>query len=456
MTSVKQQQVNVSKTESLVLIKNMIRISVSSICYFRDIFPVDCYKNKQYGNVQIHQLQGAQKNEDGEIVVKHKDAFLLTQWLEKGVFSALEAEYLRSMVFAIYTKHPKTHADLLMESYEFKVSYAGPGRSAKLNDTELFSKDSVKNQAAKFIRQLTEFTSTLDELPVDRWLTVQLKYEPHAPDDYEPEFFGPAASSILSGLRLPLVINVGSIQTANLDMRVKFAGLESLLFDDLCKESQSICVNQREDVKETPRILLGKSHQVSVASEEGSRVDQKQQHSPAELEEDFDRMEVTDSPKSSSMKDKVKNFILKEKCPIISRCAVHLGLSVDNVRRAFQDLQADGFLTMKGRAYVINSSRNDARAVPPAIIALDEEKKQLIDTQTPAIIEDLDEFTPDATRLETALDTSFAPPPKVQVTIRKQESVPLVSSTSTVSVSRDVVKERDVSLHAYNVENASP
>jgi hypothetical protein len=79
------------------------------------------------------------------------------------------------MIFAIYTSHPKTKADLLLESYEFRVSYAGLGRSAKLNDTELYSKESVKHQAAKFIRSLTEFTSTLGELPPERWLTVQLK-----------------------------------------------------------------------------------------------------------------------------------------------------------------------------------------------------------------------------------------------------------------------------------------
>jgi hypothetical protein len=151
-----------------------MRISISSICFVRDLFPGDCFKNKPYGNVDIHQLQGARKDDDGEIVVTHSDAFLLTQWLEQGVFHALEQEYLSSVTFAIYCKHPITKEDLLLETYEFKTTYQAEG-AAKVNDVALVSKESVKNQAAKFIRSLTEFSGTLDALPDTCWITLQLK-----------------------------------------------------------------------------------------------------------------------------------------------------------------------------------------------------------------------------------------------------------------------------------------
>ena len=151
-----------------------MRISISSICFVRDIFPRGCFKNKPYGNVDIHQLQGAKKEENGDIIVTHPDAFLLTQWLEQGVFHALEQEYLSSMTFAIYSRHPITKDDILLESYEFKTTYQGEG-SAKLNNISLVSKESVKGQAAKFIRSLTEFSGTLDTLPDNCWITLQLK-----------------------------------------------------------------------------------------------------------------------------------------------------------------------------------------------------------------------------------------------------------------------------------------
>lgn len=141
----------------------------------RDLFPKDCFKNKEYGSVEIHQLQAAQRDDRGEVLVHNADAFLLTQWLEKGVFAALEAEYLSSMTFAIFCKHPQTGEDLLLESYEFKVTFNAEGGTAKINDVSLISRDVVKNQAVKFIRSLTEFSSTLDALPENRWITLQLK-----------------------------------------------------------------------------------------------------------------------------------------------------------------------------------------------------------------------------------------------------------------------------------------
>lgn len=153
---------------------SQIRISISSICYIRDIFPRDCFKKKEYGSIDIHQLQGGHKDDSGTILVNNYEAFLLTQWLEKGVFSALESEYLSSLTFALYSKHPITKADILLETYEFKVS-CPQNEPAKINDVALLSKDSVKTQAALFIRSLTEFASTLDVVPSERWITLQLK-----------------------------------------------------------------------------------------------------------------------------------------------------------------------------------------------------------------------------------------------------------------------------------------
>lgn len=102
------------------------------------------------------------------------EAFLITQWLEKGVFAALETEYLSSMTFAIFKRHSTTGVDTLLETYEFKFTY-NSGNSIALNGVELHSKEVVKGQAAKLIRSLTEFTSTLCDLPFERWLTIELK-----------------------------------------------------------------------------------------------------------------------------------------------------------------------------------------------------------------------------------------------------------------------------------------
>ncbi len=112
----------------------------------------------------------------GEVSIINEEAFLVTQWLERGVFLALEHEYITSMVFAIFTKDPKSKADILLETYEFRITYPSQDHHfPQINDVDLTSKDAVKNQAVKLIRSLTEFTATLDNLPEERWITMELK-----------------------------------------------------------------------------------------------------------------------------------------------------------------------------------------------------------------------------------------------------------------------------------------
>ena len=63
-----------------------------------------------------------------------------------------------------------------------------------------------------------------------------LQYYEHTPMDYEPEYFNSSDGQISSlADRLPLIINIGNIRTPSVDMKLRYAGLESLLFEDLCK-----------------------------------------------------------------------------------------------------------------------------------------------------------------------------------------------------------------------------
>eukprot|EP01036_Dinobryon_divergens_P054348 gene54348-72626_t len=162
----------VSGPQSLVLLKNMLRLSVSSICYIRSIFPSECFSSKDYAGLKVHQLECAEKTPDGEINIRYPEAFLLTQWLERGVFEALEKHYLKSLSFAVFVKHPKTGDETLLESYQFVVNYPD-GQSATLNGVPT-TKDNLKKQAVTFIRCLVEFTNTLEELPEERWLSMKL------------------------------------------------------------------------------------------------------------------------------------------------------------------------------------------------------------------------------------------------------------------------------------------
>jgi hypothetical protein len=124
--------------------------------------------------MKIVTLEAASMNSNSEIIVRNDKAFLLTQWLEHGVFSALECENLYKMTFAIYSKHPVSGVDILLETYQFKITYS-EDNMAQINGTPLTSTEDVKSQAGKFIRSLVMFTQSLDNLPDENWITIELK-----------------------------------------------------------------------------------------------------------------------------------------------------------------------------------------------------------------------------------------------------------------------------------------
>jgi meiosis-specific protein HOP1 len=106
-----------------------------------------------------------------KVTIKNPDAFLLTQWLERGVFDALEKSYLKSLTFAVYAKE-EGKEDILLETYQFVVEY-GDEKQIKLNGVTM-DRENMKQQAVTFIRCLVEFTGTLDTLPSERYLTMKL------------------------------------------------------------------------------------------------------------------------------------------------------------------------------------------------------------------------------------------------------------------------------------------
>lgn len=77
---------------------------------------------------------------------------------------------------------------------------------------------------------------------------------------------------------LNLLINIGSLKTSTVEMKVKFAGLESLLFEDLCKVG--IVASSSSTAGTKPALFNGVSYSTS-----GSHDD--------ELVDDLGKLDVT-------------------------------------------------------------------------------------------------------------------------------------------------------------------
>ena len=97
------------------------------------------------------------------------------------------------------------------------------------NDKSVVTTDGVKNQAVILLRTLITLCSTLNPLPNERWVTMQLYYYDDVtvgshshhhikPPDYQPKYFeDTATASITPGSSTfvadPFVIETGKLRT---------------------------------------------------------------------------------------------------------------------------------------------------------------------------------------------------------------------------------------------------
>ncbi|KAK8792003.1 hypothetical protein WA158_005380 [Blastocystis sp. Blastoise] len=201
----KQKTEMVSCQQSIAVVKNMIRTSISEICYLRNIFDGECFRKKNYAGMMINALHPLDKKESGESEVHSNEAWNLTRWLEEGVFEALEKKYLRGMIFAIYDLPIEDENTSLLEAYYYKITYPSDGNVSleytsshsgntynprENDDNNIYTTDSIRNQAVIMIRTLISLCSTLDPLPVQRYVTMKLYYyDDVTPPEYQPTFF---------------------------------------------------------------------------------------------------------------------------------------------------------------------------------------------------------------------------------------------------------------------------
>lgn len=128
-----------------------------------------------------------------------KEVKLFVDWLEHGVFDALQKRYLEVVLLEIYEATPagesrklSKNCDLdasrkLLECFSFSVSYSGDGASFALasedarGDTSkpIEPKAQIKQNTSDVVRLLIELSSTLRPLPPNRVISVKVSLIAH-------------------------------------------------------------------------------------------------------------------------------------------------------------------------------------------------------------------------------------------------------------------------------------
>ncbi|KNB45828.1 hypothetical protein JH06_5287 [Blastocystis sp. subtype 4] len=254
----------------------MIRtsVSISEICYLRNLFDGDCFSQKNYAGVMINALHPIDKKEgEEEPHIRNQEAWQLTRWLEEGYLSpsfildALEKRYLRGLVFAIYDNPEHKEQSKLLETYSYAFTYPDSTNitlemTRNNSETNLLSTDGVKNQAYSdiqviLLRTLITLCSTLNPLPRERWITIQLYYyDDITPPDYQPKYFEDTAGATIrpgdsSFVSDPFVIEAGRLRTPYHTMCMKVRVTEGTLQEschDLQTEAESVDQKEKMDI----------------------------------------------------------------------------------------------------------------------------------------------------------------------------------------------------------------
>ena len=181
---VKQSTESCTKQQSATLVRNVLRSSISSIAYLRYIFPEENFMDAQLAGLKIKTL----------IPGSNPEITIISDWLENGVFDALEKHFLRALVFSIFAKFNDPTS--LLESYTFKFSYPSENdvsldvitnNGKEKTNLSLVTKDQIQQAWCTMIRTLITLSHTLPPLPNERHLSMKLFYY----DDITPENYNP-------------------------------------------------------------------------------------------------------------------------------------------------------------------------------------------------------------------------------------------------------------------------
>ncbi|XP_030630633.1 zebrafish testis-expressed 38 [Chanos chanos] len=171
-----------TEEESLVFVKRMMVLAVSSITYLRGIFPEDAYRSRYLEDVSVKILRESSSS---------RGACKIVKWI-MGCFDALEKRYLQIVLIGVHTHaHDSAH---YIETYQFKFRYTeqGPHMDILRNESVAMrvSMEDTKRASVLLIRKLFLLLQNLDPLPNDISLTMRLYYyDDVTPPEYEPPGF---------------------------------------------------------------------------------------------------------------------------------------------------------------------------------------------------------------------------------------------------------------------------
>ncbi|CAJ1071756.1 zebrafish testis-expressed 38 isoform X1 [Xyrichtys novacula] len=211
-----------TEQESLVFVKRLMAVAVSSITYLRGIFPEDAYRSRYLEDLCVKVLREDLTTPGASKVVK---------WI-MGSFDALEKQYLQIVFIGVYTNPDEPNC--IVESYQFKFRYTKKGPEMDIlrnNDVGMkVTLEDTKRASVLLIRKLFLLMQNLDALPNNVYLTMKLYYyDDVTPADYQPPGFKEGECDSLWFEGVAMHFKVGEVQTSYHTLRVRVSAEQGRL-----------------------------------------------------------------------------------------------------------------------------------------------------------------------------------------------------------------------------------
>ncbi|XP_055066226.1 HORMA domain-containing protein 1 [Misgurnus anguillicaudatus] len=195
-----------TEQQSLLLVKKLLAIAVSSITYLRGLFPEKAYGTKYVGELKVLILReqscpGAQQ---------------IVHWLQ-GCFDALQQRYLRMVILSIYCD--PENPQKVTECYQFKIRYTEKGpqmdfESKNGQSLSTMAGDNTQKSSMLLVRKLYMLVQNLGPLPDNVCLNMKLfYYDQVTPQEYQPPGFKEDDSGTLVFERESVKLTMGQVDT---------------------------------------------------------------------------------------------------------------------------------------------------------------------------------------------------------------------------------------------------
>ncbi|XP_008670312.1 meiosis-specific protein PAIR2 isoform X1 [Zea mays] len=250
----KTKEAEITEQDSLLLTRNLLRIAIYNISYIRGLF-----HEKYFSDKSVPALEMKIK----KLMPMDAESRRLIDWMEKGVYDALQKKYLKTLLFCICEKEEGP----MIEEYAFSFSYPNTsteevamnmsrtgskkGSTTFTSNASEVTPDQMRSSACKMIRTLVSLMRTLDPMPEERTILMKLLYyDDVTPEDYEPPFFKCCADNEAISIwnKNPLKMEVGNVNSKHLVLALKVKSvLDPCDDDNVNSEGDGMTVDNESD-----------------------------------------------------------------------------------------------------------------------------------------------------------------------------------------------------------------